>query len=394
MKVLVLHSELGVLRGGGENFSRNLFSAFAQRGHHVAAAFVADRRGRYPLALPPVIEPIPIHGWWSNNFGQATLSDIGRLFSPRGKYRKKWDHIQAAIGWRVFSWHKRRFQRRVAERFAKVWVEYDAIYVHGDALLANMVARYRLTVLRLPGPVTSELEPMLRGVDAVCANGDALNSIRQFLGSHVTELPVGIDSLLFQPGPSEIRSALGWQGSRVVGYVGRLTHVKGIDILAKAFRDAISRVPDLRLLVIGSGEESYSVRALLAREFAKGAVHLEPDVSHENLVNWYRAMDLLIMPSRYENFSNSLLEGMACGLPFLASGVGGNKIMAQSGAGWLFDPGSVDSLSAQLTNVTINGSELKRRGQCGFDYVRSHHSWLATAERLEQIFLSRGGADA
>src|SRR5258708_32145532 len=39
MKVLVLHSELGVLRGGGENFTRNLFAAFAERGHSVAAAF-------------------------------------------------------------------------------------------------------------------------------------------------------------------------------------------------------------------------------------------------------------------------------------------------------------------------------------------------------------------
>jgi glycosyltransferase involved in cell wall biosynthesis len=390
MKVLVLHSELGVLRGGGENFSRNLFSAFAQRGHRVAAAFVADRRSRYPFVLPPAIEPIPIRGWWSSNFGQATLSDIGRLLPAHGKYRKEWDHIQAAVGWRVFSWHKRRFQRRVAERFAKVWMEYDAIYVHGDALVANMTARYRPTILRLPGPVTRELEPALRAVDAVCANGDALNSVRQFLGSHATELPVGIDSHLFQPGPTEIRSALGWQNTRVVGYVGRLTHLKGIDILAKAFREVMSRVPDLRLLVVGSGEESHSLRALLSKEFAKGTAHLEPDVSHENLVDWYRAMDLLVMPSRYENFSNSLLEGMACGLPFLASEVGGNRIMAQSGAGWLFDPGSVDSLSAHLTEIAANSCELKRRGHRGFDYVRSHHSWPAAAERLEQIFLAQG----
>ena len=390
MKVLVLHSELGVLRGGGENFSRNLFSAFAQRGHHVAAAFVANRRGRYPFALPPAIEPIPIRGWWSSNFGQATLSDIGRLFPAQGKYRKEWDHIQAAIGWRVFSWHKRRFQRRVAERFAKVWMEYDAVYVHGDTLVASMAARHRPTVLRLPGPVTSELEPILRGVDAVCANGDALNSIRSFLGEHATELPIGIDTHLFQPGPSGIRSALGWQGLRVVGYVGRLTHLKGIDILAKAFREVLSRVADLRLLVVGSGEESHSLRALLSNESAAGKVRLEPDVSHEALADWYRALDLLIMPSRYENFSNSLLEGMACGVPFLASEVGGNKIMAQSGAGWLFEPGSAASLAAQVAEIAKNRCELKRRGRLGFDYVHSHHSWAAAADRLERIFFSRG----
>jgi hypothetical protein len=42
MKILVLHSELGVLRGGGENFTRNVFVAFAERGHDVSAAFIAD----------------------------------------------------------------------------------------------------------------------------------------------------------------------------------------------------------------------------------------------------------------------------------------------------------------------------------------------------------------
>jgi hypothetical protein len=46
MKILVLHSELGVLRGGGENFTRNLFDALHKRGHQVVAAFLADEGGR------------------------------------------------------------------------------------------------------------------------------------------------------------------------------------------------------------------------------------------------------------------------------------------------------------------------------------------------------------
>ena len=390
MKVLVLHSELGVLRGGGENFSRNIFSAFAQRGHRITAAFVADRSGRYAFKMPPAIEPMPICGWWSSNLGQAALSVVGRRLPARGSSRKEWDHIQAAIGWRVFRWHKRRFQQRVERKFAKAWNDYDAVYVHGDALVAKMAARHRPTVLRLPGPVTSELEPVLREVDAVCANGDALNSIRAFLGDHATELPVGIDAQLFRPGPSQIRSKLAWQNAWVLGYVGRLTHLKGTDILAKALRELMSQMPELRLLVVGSGEEAHCLRALLSKEFARGTAHLEPDVDHQTLADWYRAMDLLIMPSRYENFSNSLLEAMACGVPFLASDVGGNRIMAQSGAGWLFEPGSVASLTAGLTEIAKKPCEIKNRGRFGVEYVRSRHSWSAAAERLEQIFLSRG----
>src|SRR5262249_38627779 len=105
MNILVLHSELGVLRGGGENFSRNLFTACAERGHAVAAAFIANRRGRYSLPLPSVIRPIPVPGWWRSSLGQATLSSVGRYLPPEGRYRKKWDRIQGAISWRVFRWH-------------------------------------------------------------------------------------------------------------------------------------------------------------------------------------------------------------------------------------------------------------------------------------------------
>src|SRR5262245_21007953 len=161
MRVLVLHSELGVLRGGGENFTKNLFTVCAERGHRVAAAFVADYRGHYPIPLPSSIEPIPILGWWSRNFGQATLSAVGRYFSGESEFRNKWDYFQEAISWRTVRWHNRRFRQCVERVFSNGWSDFDAVYVHGDTLLASNVARYRPTVLRLPGPVTPELAPEL-----------------------------------------------------------------------------------------------------------------------------------------------------------------------------------------------------------------------------------------
>src|SRR5439155_17820507 len=121
MRVLVLHSELGVLQGGGENFTRNLFTAFVGRGHRVAAAFVADHSGKYAFPLPEQIEPIPIRGWWSRKFGQATLLSVGGCLSSESRVKAEWDRVQEAIGWRTIRWHNRRFQKRVARRFARNW---------------------------------------------------------------------------------------------------------------------------------------------------------------------------------------------------------------------------------------------------------------------------------
>jgi glycosyltransferase involved in cell wall biosynthesis len=386
LDILILHSELGVLRGGGENFSRSLFTAFENRGHDIAAAFVADLRGNYPIPLPCGIRPIPIAGWWAPDFGQAVLSTIARHFRAGTRPRKNLDRIQLAMAWRTFSWHNRRFQRRVQRRFSSHWSAFDAVYVHGDAVLASKVAQYLPTVLFLPGPVTQELAPELLATHTVCSNGDALIQIRSFLGDHATDLPVGLDHGIFKPGSSSIRQRLKWSAEDlVVGYVGRLHHIKGVDLLSTAFREISKRLPSARLLIIGRGEEEKNIRSDLADEIARGVVYIEPDVAHEDLPDWYRAMDLMVMPSRYENFSNALLEAMACEKPFLGSDIGGNRIMAATGAGWLFEPGSVSSLADRLVGILKNGSELKARGKAGSTYVQCHHSWLATAEHLERI---------
>ena len=153
MRVLVLHAKLGVLRGGGENFSRNLFAAFGERGHRVKAAFVADWTGRYPFPMPSNVEAIPMRGWWSTNLGQATMSAVGQRLTTLGLGRRQWDRVQNGLGWRTFQWHERRFKRRIVRDLLQVIKESDVVYVHSDPFLASAMASIRPTLLRLPGPV-------------------------------------------------------------------------------------------------------------------------------------------------------------------------------------------------------------------------------------------------
>jgi glycosyltransferase involved in cell wall biosynthesis len=389
VNILVVHSELGVLRGGGENFTKNLFLAFAERGHNVSVAFIADSRGHYPIPLSTKLRLIPLAGRWSRKLGQETLSNVAGWMPQGTQLQAQWNRVQAAICWRTVRWHDRRFTRRIELEFGDRWKEFDAVYVHGSAVLASKIARYRPTVLRLPGPVSADLAPVLRAVHAVCANGDALSQIREFLGNHVTELPVGLDSDIFKPGPSWVRQRLGWTENHwVVGYVGRLAHVKGIDLLADAFKKIRKTFPHARLLVIGSGEEEGKLRTDLNAELMEGLVHIESDVPHELLADWYRAMELFVMPSRYENYSNAVLEALACGVPFLVSDVGGNRRLAETEGGWLFAQGSVDSLTQTLYSLAENPGLIRNRTACVGEKVRHCYSWQISAKRLEEILQS------
>jgi glycosyltransferase involved in cell wall biosynthesis len=177
----------------------------------------------------------------------------------------------------------------------------------------------------------------------------------------------------------------------VIGYVGRFIHLKGVTLLAAAFHNIVRQVPDARLLLIGHGEDEKSLRTLLTAEITRGLVHIESGIEHTQLPSWYRAMDLFVMPSRYENFSNAVLEAMACGVPVLASQVGGNSLLKESGAGWLFPPGSPTLLSNTLHTALQEGAELKSRGQVGLDFVQGRYSWEQSAACLEQILVQRLG---
>jgi glycosyltransferase involved in cell wall biosynthesis len=118
---------------------------------------------------------------------------------------------------------------------------------------------------------------------------------------------------------------------------------------------------------------------------------MESDVPHQRLADWYRAMNLFVMPSRYENFSNAILEALACGVPFLASDVGGNRILAKLVGGLLFQENSVHALAISLRQLCENSQELKAKSLFGAEYVRQNYTWAATAECLERIITSRLG---
>jgi glycosyltransferase involved in cell wall biosynthesis len=392
VKVLILHSELGMLRGGGENFVKNLFTEFACRGHQIHSAFAADPFGRYPVALPESWTPIPVSGWWFRQSGQKLFSMAGRWISHDSAIRPFWDRIQQGLIWRNFRRYNLRFGKRIAKMFAIQWNEYDLVFVN-DLDLALLAASHRPTMLWLAGPLNASTETQLRKVPIVSADGDAFLKMRQFLGEHITELSIGLDGLRFQPGTESERAALGWgTGHCVFGYVGRLTELKGADILAKAFSEISYEYPAARLLILGNGEADQTVRSTLSQQIADGRVALHPGVDHQRLPYWYRAMDVFVLPSRYENFSNALVEASACGIPFIASDIGGNRILSGSGgSGDLFEVGSVTHLVRCMREFIANKELKQARAQAFSSVVRQKYTWAASADRLEWILHSRLG---
>jgi glycosyltransferase involved in cell wall biosynthesis len=149
-------------------------------------------------------------------------------------------------------------------------------------------------------------------------------------------VPNGIDVDRFrrvdQPGA---RRRLGLKAEgRVLLSVGRLHASKGFDTVIDAVGRLGSRFDDVQLFVAGAPDGEADARpaiaAAVARHGLEGRVHLVGPQSPERLVDWYNAADLFCLATTREGSPNVLLEALACGLPCVATPVGGNPDAVRS----------------------------------------------------------------
>jgi glycosyltransferase involved in cell wall biosynthesis len=196
-----------------------------------------------------------------------------------------------------------------------------------------------------------------RTIEAV-TQADGVVAVSQDLAKDVTVLGAkrvrviydGVDASLFQPAADKpaarARANLKSSGKNVL-FVGNLVPVKSVHTLIQAMKGI-----DANLVVIGDGplRDSLILEALAAGVPSRfrGSLPLE------QLPAYYQAADLLVLPSRSEGVPNVLLEASACGLPWIASNVGGIPEIAHLGASRVVPPGEVPALRTAIIEMLEN----------------------------------------
>jgi D-inositol-3-phosphate glycosyltransferase len=175
----------------------------------------------------------------------------------------------------------------------------------------------------------------------------------------------------------------------VAAVVGRIQRLKGIDLAI----EAIGAIPDARLVVVGgpSGDlGDIEVKRLhdLADVVAPGRVEFVPPIDHDAIADLYRAVDVVVVPSRSESFGLVAVEAQACGTPVVASRVGGLAFSVADGeSGVLVDGEEISDWMKPISTV-LGDPSVRRRLSAGAVVHSSRFSWSATAAR--QLELYRG----
>lgn len=210
------------------------------------------------------------------------------------------------------------------------------------------------------------MNSILKNVDFFIAMTDEIKEalLRDgFKEEKVRMIPNWVDTNKFCPiAPamkSSLRKKLGFNESLSVLFVGRLVYRKGADLIIRAWKEVILANPSSVLMIAGTGIEQDNLKSL-AREMG-----IEKDVlflGHINNADEYlKAVDIFVFPSRQEGMPTILLDAMACGLPVIASKIGGVVDVVEDGkAGILFEYEDVSGLSTALSGL-IRDKETRDR---------------------------------
>ncbi|RLT42960.1 MAG: glycosyltransferase family 1 protein [Chloroflexi bacterium] len=180
----------------------------------------------------------------------------------------------------------------------------------------------------------------------------------------VERIYYGLDAAPAPQNVVDLRTELGWAGAPLIGFVGRLTGQKGVDVLLNAFAIVHRALPTARLLLIGDGPQRAALAALAGGLQISAAVHFAG--WREDARAQMAALNVLAIASRWEGFGLVTLEAMQAGVAVVASRVSAlPEIVLDGETGLLVPAANAAKLAAALLALLQDPQRAMQLGENG-----------------------------
>lgn len=261
-------------------------------------------------------------------------------------------------------------------------VKPDVVHAHGPTAAiytarANCRVRSVITIhnsLWTNWPSMLAVRDSLRKASAVVAVSSQLaRQAEKVSGRHVRVVSTGVDVRHFSPGPGSSAGRLR------VGMAGRLHPVKRQIDMIVALRSIKFTGPDVSLVIAGEGPK----RSRL--ETASQGLPVQFLGEVEDMVSFYRSLDVFALPSAHEGCPLALLEAMACGVPCVATSVGGIPEIAEDGSVLLVPAAKPAVLAAMVSKLLADATLRKSLAGSGVRRAAAY-SLGRQRERYRQIY--------
>lgn len=196
----------------------------------------------------------------------------------------------------------------------------------------------------------------------------------------------GVDTSEFYPAPAPSPKPVA-DASFLIGAICVLRPEKALGLLQEAFARIRHLRPGMKLLLVGSGPELASLQSNRDRLGLQDDCVFVPATTAVPEV--LRALDIFVLCSKSEAFSNALLEAMACGCCAIGSRVGGTpELLGKSERGLLFRSGDVGDCAEKLATLVLNDRLRDELGKRAADFARTSLTIETAAHRMAEIYES------
>lgn len=182
-------------------------------------------------------------------------------------------------------------------------------------------------------------------------------------------------------------SSINDKNEKIVITISRLVYKNGIDILIKAITEVVKEIPDVKLWILGGGEEETVLKNLVWKLNLNKNVEFFGEIENEKIYEYLTKADIFVRASRSEGLGTSFLEAMVAGLPIIGTPVGGIPDFLKDGETGLFckadDPHDLAGKIIKLFRDSGLREKIARRGQ---DLVMRDYSWYSSALQIKGIF--------
>ncbi len=320
---------------------------------------------------------------------------IVRYPRPPGLWYRKYEG--AVIGSRLRgparSWHRERGYSLVLA--TTLLPDADAARVIAKELglpLAAMAIGTDLMVLpELSASLRKRIPEILRDVDLPIGVSQELcrrMKLENPGGAEPLLVYLGRDSSLFRPASDRrrVRRELGLDpDATVAAYVGALVDSKGMADLASVLPELLRRHADLIFVCVGSGDSRETLADAGQRSGRRESVILPGAVPPSEVARYLQAADFFVTPSHSEGMPQSVLEAMNCGLPVVATRVGGIPQAVLDGeTGLLVEPRNRSELQAALERMITDTAFRQRAARASLERASSEFNAKVHARRFAE----------
>jgi glycosyltransferase involved in cell wall biosynthesis len=359
--------------GGSVAHTEGILEALLERGHQVAYWGTGEVDG-IPATIPKRRLPAHMKGNLATELAEF-LSGI-----LQGSIRVERRGVTGCSSKAAFIYQRYSLNNLAGVILARRWRVPLVLEANGSE------AKWRqdFGTLTYPGLAYACERFILRRADLITAV--SANAAEDLLAAgapagRVRVVPNGVRVQRFAEA-EPIRLPDGIRGSFVVCFVGLFYPWHGVRFLAEAFALMHLHHPDVRLLLVGDGEETPAVRAVLERQTALGATHFTGLVPRADAPRYMAAADVLVSPhADVDHFIGSpikLFEYMAAGKPIVATRVGQiPEILTDGRTALLVPPERPEAMAAALERLYVDRALGKKLGKAARLEAELQHSWDA-----------------